>query len=74
MEALDKMNEQAMSKKGQHKGTASERTRTSITAGLKKKLKEQMAGFSELRSRIHEEYREVVERRVYTVTGGGRGG
>jgi syntaxin 1B/2/3 len=50
-------------------GSTSERTRTSITAGLKKKLKDLMGDFSELRSRIHEEYREVVERRVYTVTG-----
>eukprot|EP00967_Tisochrysis_lutea_P142058 scaffold261904_cov28-Tisochrysis_lutea.AAC.1 len=51
------------------KGSANERTRTTITAGLKKKLKELMGEFSEMRNRIQEEYREVVERRVYTVTG-----
>ena len=38
-------------------------------AGLKKKLKDLMGEFSELRARIHEENRQVVERRVYAVTG-----
>ncbi|GFR49180.1 hypothetical protein Agub_g11204 [Astrephomene gubernaculifera] len=69
LEALDKENEAAKKKKGQGVGTASERTRTTITAGLKKKLKDHMQEFSELRTRIQSEYREVVERRVYTVTG-----
>ncbi len=71
VEALDKDNEAAKKKKGQGAGTASERTRTTITAGLKKKLKDLMQEFSELRTRITSEYREVVERRVYTVTGEG---
>ncbi|RWV84186.1 hypothetical protein BHE74_00044510 [Ensete ventricosum] len=35
---------------------------------LKKKLKERMAQFQTLRQNIHEEYREVVERRVFTGT------
>ncbi|GLI65768.1 hypothetical protein VaNZ11_009362 [Volvox africanus] len=69
IEALDKENEANKKRKGQGQGTASERTRTTITAGLKKKLKDHMQEFSELRSRIQSEYREVVERRVYTVTG-----
>lgn len=72
IELLDKENDAAKKKKGQGPGTASERTRTTITAGLKKKLKDHMQEFSELRSRIQAEYREVVERRVYTVTGIGR--
>jgi hypothetical protein len=38
-------------------------------AGLKKKLRDLMGEFSELRARIHEENRQVVERRVYAVTG-----
>ncbi len=29
-----------------------------------------MGEFSELRNRIQEEYRDVVERRLFTVTGG----
>ncbi|GIL79197.1 hypothetical protein Vretimale_16729 [Volvox reticuliferus] len=69
IEYLDKENEAVKKRKGQGQGTASERTRTTITAGLKKKLKDHMQEFSELRSRIQSEYREVVERRVYTVTG-----
>jgi syntaxin 1B/2/3 len=39
------------------------------STGLKKKLKDLMAEFTELRQRIHEENRQVVERRVFTVTG-----
>jgi len=69
VEMQDKDNERAKTIKGQGKGSANERTRTTITAGLKKKLKELMGEFSEMRNRIQEEYREVVERRVYTVTG-----
>jgi hypothetical protein len=38
--------------KGQGEGSANERTRTTVTAGLKKKLKDQMGEFSQLRSRI----------------------
>jgi hypothetical protein len=38
-------------------------------AGLKKKLKDLMGEFSAMRARIHEENRQVVQRRVYTVTG-----
>jgi syntaxin 1B/2/3 len=60
---------QAKKDPNQSEGSASERTRTTITAGLKKKLKEVMGEFSDLRNRIQEEYREVVERRLRTITG-----
>eukprot|EP01023_Acetabularia_acetabulum_P027677 TRINITY_DN26202_c0_g1_i1.p1 TRINITY_DN26202_c0_g1~~TRINITY_DN26202_c0_g1_i1.p1 ORF type:complete len:305 (+),score=54.83 TRINITY_DN26202_c0_g1_i1:153-1067(+) len=69
LDKLDEMNTYALRKSGQLAGSSSERTRTSITAGLKKKLKEQMDKFQKLRSLIQSEYRDVVERRVYTVTG-----
>eukprot|EP00775_Hariotina_reticulata_P007707 gene7707-7906_t len=69
IEAIDKMNETAQQKKGQGIGSASERTRTSITAGLKKKLKDHMKEFSDLRQKIMDESRQVVQRRVFTVTG-----
>ena len=36
---------------------------------LKKKLKDKMAEFQVLRENIQQEYRDVVDRRVYTVTG-----
>mmetsp|Transcript_23457 Transcript_23457/g.51498 ORF Transcript_23457/g.51498 Transcript_23457/m.51498 type:complete len:312 (-) Transcript_23457:687-1622(-) len=69
LEKLDKDNLDAQKDKRQGSGSAGERTRTTITAGLKKKLKDLMGEFSELRTRIQEEYREVVERRMYAVTG-----
>lgn len=69
VEVLDSENELASKVKGQGIGSATERTRTTITAGLKKKLKDLMGEFSDLRNRIQEEYREVVERRLRTITG-----
>lgn len=52
MELQDKDNERAKGIKGQGKGSANERTRTTVTAGLKKKLKELMGEFSSMRTRI----------------------
>ncbi|KAG1360584.1 putative syntaxin-131 [Cocos nucifera] len=40
-----------------------------MTLALKTKLKERMSQFQTLRQSIQDEYREVVERRVFTVTG-----
>ncbi|KAK9905075.1 hypothetical protein WJX75_009383 [Coccomyxa subellipsoidea] len=69
LERLDKANEQSISRKGCGVGSSSERTRTAITAALKKKLKDVMGEFGVLRQKLQQEYREVVERRTYTVTG-----
>lgn len=66
---LDEANAAALKKKNCGHGSASERTRTAITGALRKKLKDLMGEFQELRARVNSEYREVVERRVYTVTG-----
>ncbi|CAA3024612.1 syntaxin-132-like [Olea europaea subsp. europaea] len=38
-------------------------------SAMKKKFKDKMSEFQTLRESIHQEYREVVERRVFTVTG-----
>ena len=38
-------------------GSSSERTRTAVTAALKKKLKDIMGDFQVLRQRLNEEYR-----------------
>ena len=38
-------------------GSSSERTRSAITAALRKKLKDLMGDFSDLRQRLSEEYR-----------------
>ncbi|KAF9661198.1 hypothetical protein SADUNF_Sadunf19G0043000 [Salix dunnii] len=69
LEELDKENFSNRQKPGCGKGTGVDRTRTSTTIALKKKLKDKMAEFQTLRENIHQEYREVVERRVFTVTG-----
>ncbi|CAM8924726.1 unnamed protein product [Rhodiola kirilowii] len=69
IEALDKDNLSNRQKPGCGKGTAVDRARTSTTISVKRKLKDKMAEFQTLRQNIQQEYREVVERRVYTVTG-----
>ncbi|GAB4857210.1 hypothetical protein Ancab_015118 [Ancistrocladus abbreviatus] len=69
IEELDRDNLANRQKPGCGKGTAVDRSRTATTVALKKKLKDKMAEFQTLRENIHQEYREVVERRVYTVTG-----
>lgn len=69
IEGLDKENLTNRQKPGCGKGTAVDRTRMATTISLKKKLKDKMAEFQTLREAIHQEYCEVVERRVFTVTG-----
>lgn len=50
-------------------GTPIDRTRTCVTNGLRKKLKELMMEFQALRQRMMSEYKETVGRCYYTVTG-----
>ncbi|KAL2335054.1 hypothetical protein Fmac_016267 [Flemingia macrophylla] len=69
IEELDKENLANRQKPGCGKGSGVDRSRTATTISLKKKLKDKMAEFQTLRETIHQEYREVVERRVFTVTG-----
>ncbi|KAI3877370.1 hypothetical protein MKX03_026427 [Papaver bracteatum] len=69
IEQLDKENLANRQKPGAGKGTAIERTRSASTLALKKKLRDKMSEFQTLRQTIHQEYRDVVERRVFTVTG-----
>ncbi|XP_050370705.1 syntaxin-132 [Argentina anserina] len=69
IEELDRENLANRQKPGCGKGTGVDRSRTATTLALKKKLKDKMAEFQTLRETIHQEYREVVERRVFTVTG-----
>lgn len=54
---------------GNGEGSAAERTRTTITSSLKKKLADLMHEFTTLRNNIMNQYRDVVDRRYYTVTG-----
>lgn len=69
LEALNKDNLANRQKPGCEKGTGVDRSRTNMTNALNKKFKELMSDFQTLRQRIQDEYREVVERRVITVTG-----
>ncbi|KAJ4731465.1 Syntaxin [Rhynchospora pubera] len=69
LEQLDRENLTNRQKPGCEKGTGVDRSRTSMTVALKKRLKERMSQFQILRQNIRDEYREVIERRVFTVTG-----
>lgn len=69
LEFLDADNVANRKKPGCEKGTSVDRSRMTMTTTLKKKLKDRMSDFQTLRQMIQEEYREVVERRVFTVTG-----
>ncbi|KAL3347339.1 hypothetical protein AABB24_021154 [Solanum stoloniferum] len=69
LEALDKSNASNRSLPGCGPGSSSDRTRTSVVNGLRKKLQESMNQFNELRQKMASEYRETVQRRYYTVTG-----
>jgi syntaxin 1B/2/3 len=69
LESLDRANASNRSAPGCGPGTSTDRTRTSVVAGLRKKLRDSMGAFSSVRSRIASEYRDTVARRYYTVTG-----
>lgn len=69
LEALDRANAANRSLPNCGPGTSTDRTRTSVVAGLRKKLKDSMEAFSVLRQTISQEYRETVGRRFFTVTG-----
>ncbi|KAL2229224.1 UNVERIFIED_CONTAM: Syntaxin [Sesamum indicum] len=69
LEELDKENLANRQKPGCGQGSGVDRSRTATTVALKKKFKDRMSEFQTLRENIHQEYREVVERRVFTVTG-----
>ncbi|KAL5210628.1 hypothetical protein ABZP36_006251 [Zizania latifolia] len=70
LEAMDRANTaQRRISAGCREGTPLDRTRTVLTAALRKKLKDLMLDFQALRQRILSEYKETVERRYYTLTG-----
>ncbi|KAK9095723.1 hypothetical protein Sjap_021220 [Stephania japonica] len=54
---------------GYKAGTPIDRVRTAVTNGLRKKLKEMMMDFQLLRQKMMAEYKEMVGRRYFTVTG-----
>ncbi|OVA09924.1 Target SNARE coiled-coil domain [Macleaya cordata] len=69
IEDMDRANASNRRLSGYKAGTPVDRARTSVTNGLRKKLKELMMDFQGLRQRIMAEYKETVGRRYFTVTG-----
>ncbi|KAL4363363.1 hypothetical protein GQ457_04G010370 [Hibiscus cannabinus] len=69
LEAINKDNLANRQKPGCEKGTGVDRSRSNVTNALAKRFKDLMIEFQTLRQKIQDEYREVVERRVTTVTG-----
>ncbi|KAG0481814.1 hypothetical protein HPP92_009898 [Vanilla planifolia] len=69
LQEIDLDNFENRKKPGCEKGTAVDRSRTAMTVSLKKKLREKVNDFQKLRQTIQEEYREIVQRRFFTVTG-----
>ncbi|XRB24039.1 syntaxin [Pseudoscourfieldia marina] len=67
LDALQSANESVRQQCGAN--STQDRTRTSVTAGLQKKLKTTLESFQALRHRLQSEHREVVEMRVEAVTG-----
>ncbi|KAH7676216.1 syntaxin 1B/2/3 protein [Dioscorea alata] len=69
LEVMDRANAANRRLSGFREGTPIDRTRTSVTNGLRKKLRELMMDFQGLRQRMMAEYKETVERRYFTVAG-----
>ncbi|OAY35145.1 syntaxin-132 isoform X1 [Manihot esculenta] len=69
LQAINKDNLANRQKPGCEKGTGVDRARMNVTNALSKKFRDLMTEFQTLRQKIQDEYREVVERRVITVTG-----
>ncbi|XP_021635978.2 syntaxin-132 isoform X2 [Hevea brasiliensis] len=69
LEAINRDNLANRQKPGCEKGTGVDRARMNVTNALIKRFRDLMTEFQTLRQKIQDEYREVVERRVITVTG-----
>lgn len=69
LQSLEKSNATSRKLPNSGPGSSSDRTRTSVINGLRKKLQTNMSSFSTLRETIAIEYRDTVKRRYYTVTG-----
>lgn len=69
LQAINKDNLANRQKPGCEKGTGVDRARMNVTNALTKRFRDLMTEFQTLRQKIQDEYREVVERRVITVTG-----
>ncbi|GMI87518.1 hypothetical protein HRI_002421100 [Hibiscus trionum] len=69
LEAINKDNLVNRRMPGCEEGTSIDRSRTNVTNAVATKFKDLMMKFQTLRQKIQDEYREVIERRLITVTG-----
>ncbi|KAK1293310.1 Syntaxin-related protein KNOLLE [Acorus calamus] len=69
LEGMGRANSANRRLSGCREGTPIDRTRTSVTNGMHRKLRELMMEFQGLRQRVVAEYKEAVGRRYFTVTG-----
>ncbi|KAJ0813577.1 putative target SNARE coiled-coil domain, syntaxin domain-containing protein [Helianthus annuus] len=69
IQAINKENLANRQKPGCGPGTGVDRSRSNMTNALTKRFRDIMIEIQTLRRKIDDEYREVVERRVITVTG-----
>ncbi|KAL1808523.1 hypothetical protein DCAR_0727997 [Daucus carota subsp. sativus] len=69
LEEMDRSNAVNRRLSGCKDGSPVDRTRSAVTNGLRKKLKELMMDFQGLRQRMMSEYKDTVGRQYYTVTG-----
>ncbi|KAL6009035.1 hypothetical protein ACLOJK_022262 [Asimina triloba] len=69
LEEMDRANAANRRLSSCKEGTPIDRTRTSVTNGLRRKLKELMLDFQSLRQKTMAEHKETVERRYFAVMG-----
>lgn len=69
LKELDRANEVNRSLPESGPGSSSDRQRTSVVNGLRKKLKDAMNNFMRVRETISTEYRDTINRLYFTVTG-----
>ncbi|CAN1176572.1 Syntaxin-related protein KNOLLE [Linum perenne] len=69
LEEMDRANAANRRLSGFKEGTPIYRTRVAVTNGLRKKLKDLMMDFQNLRQRMMTEHKETVGRRYFTITG-----
>ncbi|KAK8956559.1 Syntaxin-121 [Platanthera zijinensis] len=69
LESLDRSNASNRFVPGSRPGSSTERMRTSVVAGLRKKLRDQMVAFGDLRQLMAVDHREAVAQRFYAATG-----
>lgn len=69
LEELDATTAANRTMRGHEEGTATDRTRVSVTNSQRAKLRELMHQFQTLREQTMSDYKETITRRYYTVTG-----